>query len=174
MNARYLLTALKMSLATVVVVAALDASPAHATDDTIYPGEQCIVRVIGSSSTSTVNFFGSIGNLSPTSNLYVDCPLAHDVNTTKINFGVVAVINQVAGSAFVDRVNCTLFSVNIPSAGTYTGWWNTQYSSTTSPNTQYLVFGSLSGNDHYFYSCEIPPVYMGKTSYINAYRINQN
>jgi hypothetical protein len=173
MNVRHLLTTLKVSLAAMVALAAFATSPAHAAEDKIYPGAQCVLNTL-SLGQPTVNFFGSIGNPSPTNNLYVHCPLIHDLNTTKINFGVVAVINQVAGSAFVNRVNCTLFSLNIPSDGTWTGSWDTQYSSTTSANTQYLVFGSLPQSDHYFYNCAIPGRYNGKTSYVNAYRINES
>jgi hypothetical protein len=120
-----------------------------------------------------VSYYGSIGNPSSTNNLFVDCPIAHDFNIAGISSGVVAVINQIAGSGFVDRVACTLFSLNIPADGVFTGWWDTQYSATTSSKTQYLVFGSLPASDHMYYNCIIPGKYNGKTSYINAYRMTE-
>ena len=160
-------------LAATLSLALFSASPANATTDTIYAGEQCVRGTI-SAGQPTTSFYGSIGNPSSNGvNLFVDCPLAHNVFSSGIAYGVVAVINQIGGNAFTDRVACTLFAVNIPADGQVTESWDTEYSGSTSSNTQYLVFGRLNANDHYYYNCLIPPKYNGKTSYINAYRINE-
>ena len=169
MPGRPLRRTLTRALAAVVVLAALGASPAGATIDRIYPGDQCHVSGF-SWSTSTSNYAGIISNTSPTNWLYVDCPLPHDLNTTSINFGVVAVTNMNPGAG----LSCTLYSVNYGSYNSYTGWSNYQVTYTSSPTQQYLSFGSLPGNDHYYYYCWIPPMHNGAASSVNAYRINEN
>ena len=165
-----------LSLAATLTLAMLATSPAHAAVDTIYPGEQCVVSTV-SAGQPTMSFYGSIGNPSSTNRgLFVDCPLAHEVSSTGIAFGIVAVISQSPtdywGSNF--GADCELFSLNITADGVYTGSWDWEYAKTVSASTQYLHFGSLPAGDHYYYGCQIPAKYNGKTSYVNAYRIYQN
>ena len=166
----------RLSLAAALTLTVLAISTAHAAVDTIYPGEQCVVSPL-SAGQPTTSFYGSIGNPSSTNRgLFVDCPLAHEVSSTGIAFGIVAVISQSPTDYWRSDfgADCELFSLNISSDGVYTGSWDWEYTSTVSAGTQYLHFGKLPAGDHYFYGCQIPAKYNGKTSYVNAYRIYQN
>ena len=156
------------SLAAVAALAMFATSPAHAATNVIYPGVQCVVDS-ESPSKSTTMALGSIGNTDHTNWLYVDCPATRDwPSTTGVGSGVVAVVSESVG------VGCELFGLNI--SGEYATWSSSnQYegATTTSNNTQYLGFGSMPANDHYFYFCYIPPTYGGKVSFVNAYALYQ-
>jgi len=171
-HAHPLLTALTRSLATVVVLAALGAAPVHASTDLTFPGNQCSAAPDSPSPAIASPDGSNIGNPSSTQWLYVICPLIAQPFAAPINWGVVALIHAAPQS--LGGMGCVLHSVNSPAYGTTTGWTQYQGATTTSLTQQWLHFGSLPGNDHYYYVCYIPPKYNGVMSSINAYRINEN
>jgi hypothetical protein len=152
-------------------------SPARAEIDTFYSGAQCVVTPGYSGTVATTSTFGNIGNASKTETLELTCPATRDLSSSGIGYGIVSVISQYAG----DPVSCELFAVNISSApfGVFSIYYDLEFAGAPSPDSQYLNFGALPSNDHYYYTCELPPVKGGvvsqaNASYINAYRIHQN
>jgi hypothetical protein len=171
------LRAVSTFLVAIVTFGMLNASPARAETDTIYPGVQCVVLENALDPTQfqpSLSFFGSIGNPSTTQDLVISCPASHDVSSTGIGYGVVAVVSQSASK----RVECELYSVNISSAGfgVFSIDYEIEFAGAVSPNTQYLFFPALPANDHYVYECTLPPGKGGyaNASYINAYELHQN
>ena len=63
-------------------------------------------------------------------------------------------------------------------ADTFYGWWGAnRYSSGSGNDRQKLSWGGLSGSGetvHTYFSCRIPPTYLGNRSYIISYHTNED
>lgn len=157
-----LFTTLKLSVAA-LLLGALNLSPAHAVDGKLYPGSMC-VRWAGT--TAPAYSYSDIGNPSSSTSLSLDCPAVRDAAT--ISGGAAYVVDL----SYSDNISCNLvsssrYSLAASPTRTTTG-------SGTTP--QVLSFGGLGADSasHYYFSCRIPPTYLGNTSWISTYKVVEN
>jgi len=153
-----------IAMSTAILIASISASTAYAVDGKNYPGSMC-VRWNGG---TPVYDGSSIGNSSPSTPLYLDCPAVKDA--TNIRSGWVRVIDR----HYSENVRCNLVVSETIGTGHPLGW---QSSNGSNNQQQILRWNSGAGaqnHSYYYYSCVIPPAYNGARSYINSYQVQEN
>jgi hypothetical protein len=136
-----------------------------------YPGSMC-VRHSGSSPSYSSSM---IGNPSSSQWLYLDCPTINDSMSESLRNSWVAVLDR----HYSNSVHCSVNSVHWNnSAETIYGWWGgKKYSNGSGNSLQKLSWGGLGGagdSVHTYFSCAIPPAYLGHVSYIVNYHANED
>jgi hypothetical protein len=162
MNHRYLLTALKLVLA-VVIMAAIGASQAHA-DHKIYSGLMCV----NYGSAGIANYaYGAIGNYSSTNVLRVGCPIVRE--GASMTSGYVQVFNRPGAPG----VACRVVAASVDENG-LTGAFSS-YQHSAEEGDHRLFFGDPGGTtlSHYYYFCNIPPMTSKGASHVVSYQVNE-
>lgn len=154
------------ALGLFTAIALCSAAPSQAENHKLYPGSMC-VRYSGTTFPSLR--YSAIGNPSDNTWMYIDCPVINDEHSTRINRGWVRVVDE--NPKHNHDVSCQLYSVyrNGPNI---IGWVAPRMSSkNAAAYDQILVSDGVgaNGTSHYYYSCNIPPQYSNRTSYVTSY-----
>lgn len=153
-----------------VFLLTITVNPAMAGDAKTYPGSMCVKYSGGNPS----YLWSMIGNPN-TSYIYVDCPVINDSMSESIKNAWVGVLDRNFNQEFRCSLNSAYWN---DTHDTMYGWWGAnKYSEGSSNNRQKLSWGSLGGADenvHHYFSCRIPAIYSGQTSYIINYHVNED
>lgn len=157
----------------VVSILMLLVASATAGDPKTYPGSMGVWGMPLNSSAVPVYIFGSIGNFSETSPMYVELPVLNETDAESIKASEVRVIDQHPTS----DITCTIWT---------TYWQNGQRKSWSGPTkkstgmsswVQVLNTGAVAGPkfaNHSYVSCLLPPRYKGAMSVIVSYFVNED
>lgn len=160
-----------MTLFILPLFAALLSGQAFAADSKVYSGGNCEAWA-GSKS---LNANAAYNNSSST--IKLDCPVILDADT---HSSITSATMRVLDRHYSEDVKCSINVIKQSSSSTTTVSSSTKTSAGSSSSYQELSWTTattstaVSSLPWAFFSCEIPALYTGYSSYIYAYRVVEN
>ncbi len=147
----------------------LAVASAQAGDRKVYPGSMG-AKYSGPEPSYNAS---AIANPSSVQWMYVDLPVINDDKNSGIDYSYVRVLDR----HYSSNVRCSINTVYWNnSADAFYGYWGPRiYSNGSSDNEQVLHTGSAThgSNRHEYFSCAVPPTYLGNRSYIISYTVEE-